>query len=95
MSGKLYMNDVRLSKAHAEGLNAANGATNPHLAGTPEHEAWAAGAGESQGTVEVRKAPVPTSDWTKTQLKRWLDEQSIDYPSDATKAELQTLAGIS
>ena len=46
------------------------------------------------GTVEVRQAPVPTSDWTKAQLKEWLDGQSLDYPSDATKAELQTLAGI-
>ena len=44
--------------------------------------------------VEVRQAPVPTSDWTKTQLKEWLDGLSIDYPSDATKAELQALAGI-
>jgi len=94
MPGKLYMKDVRLTKAYAEGLNAAAGATNPHLAGTPEADAWSAGAGEAQSTVEVRQAPVPTSDWTKTQLKRWLDEQSIEHSSDATKAELQTLAGI-
>ena len=44
--------------------------------------------------VEALQAPVPTSDWTKAQLKEWLDGQSLDYPSDATKAELQTLAGI-
>ena len=44
--------------------------------------------------VEALQAPVPTTDWTKAQLKEWLDGQSLDYPSDATKAELQTLAGI-
>ena len=94
MAGKLFYNDVRLDRAHAEGLGAADGATNPHPAGTPEHEAWAAGAGEAQGTVEAPQAPVPNAAWTKTQLKEWLDGQSLDYPSDATKAELQTLAGI-
>jgi hypothetical protein len=94
MAGKLFYNDVRLDRAYAEGLGAADGATNPHPAGTPENEAWAVGASEAKVTVEVRQAPVPTSDWTKTQLKEWLDGLSIDYPSDATKAELQALAGI-
>jgi len=43
--------------------------------------------------VETLQEPVPTSDWTKTQLKEWLDGQFIYYPSDATKAELWALAG--
>ena len=91
MAGKLFYNDVRLDRAHAEGLGAADGATNPHPAGTPEHEAWAAGAGESQGTVEVPQVPVPTSDWLKADIQAWLTDAGIDYPSDATKAELLML----
>jgi hypothetical protein len=87
MAGKLFYNDVRLDRAHAEGLGAADGATNPHPAGTPEHDAWAGGAAEAN-------PPVPPDKLTKTQLKELLDGLSIDYPSDATKAELQTLAGI-
>ena len=46
------------------------------------------------GAAALRQGPVPTADWSKTRLKSWLDGRSIDYPSDATKAELQTLAGI-
>jgi hypothetical protein len=40
MPGKLYKNDVRLSKAHSEGFEAANGASNPHPPGTPAAHAW-------------------------------------------------------
>jgi hypothetical protein len=36
----------------------------------------------------------PTADWTKTQLKGWLNVRGIAYAPDASKAELQTLAGI-
>jgi len=38
MAGKLFKNDLRLSKAYSEGFDSPNGATNPHWAGTPEAE---------------------------------------------------------
>jgi len=93
MPGKLYKNDLRLARARAEGLCAADGATNPHPAGTPGYEAWQAGY-EVRNTVEPVSAGAVMASWTKTQLKAWLDDHSIDYASDASKAELQTLAGI-
>lgn len=43
MPGKLYKNDVRLSKAFSEGFNAPDGATNPHPDETPAGQAWVAG----------------------------------------------------
>jgi hypothetical protein len=43
MAGKWYMNSIRLSKAYCEGFGAANGASNPHPNGTPEHDAWGKG----------------------------------------------------
>jgi len=49
---------------------------------------------QAQGNVDLPQEILPTTDWTKTQLKEWLDSRSIDYPSDATKAELLTLAGV-
>ena len=52
------------------------------------------GTATSGGTQSAFPADGPTADWTKAQLKEWLEGQSLDYPSDATKAELQTLAGI-
>ena len=99
MPGKLYKNDPRLDRAHAEGLNAAADATNPHPAGTPEADAWDYGYGVSaveslERAVEAPQEILPTTDWTKAQLKEWLNSRSIDYASDASKAELQTLAGI-
>ena len=48
MAGKLYLNDIRLSKAYAEGFANAGGAgQNPHPAGSPAHAAWA--EGDTQG----------------------------------------------
>ena len=46
------------------------------------------------GAVEALQAPVPNAGWTKTELKGWLNIRGISYATDATKAELQTLAGI-
>jgi hypothetical protein len=94
MPGKLYMKDPRLDKAYAEGARAKAGITNPHKAGSPAYDAWQAGADSQQPVVKVKSNKMPEASWTKTQLKKWLDEQSIDYASDASKAELQTLAGI-
>jgi len=93
MPGKLYKNDPRLDRAHAEGLGAADGAKNPHPAGSPGYAAWQEGY-DSRTTVEPVSAGAVMASWTKTQLKAWLDDHSIDYASDASKAELQTLAGI-
>jgi len=97
--GNLYVDDARLGRAYAEGLNAAADAINPHPAGTLEADAWDYGSGVSavesfERAVEVSQKPVPTADWTKTQLKAWLDEHSIDYAPDVSKAELQALAGV-
>ena len=54
--------------------------------------------GTPVGRSGAAAQPVPASavmaSWTKTQLKDWLDDHSIDYASDASKAELQTLAGV-
>ena len=36
----------------------------------------------------------PTADWTKAQLQGWLHLRGISYATNATKPELQTLAGI-
>ena len=120
MPGKLYKNDLRLSKAYSEGFEAPGGATNPHPTGTPEGNAWIAGAQQCGAGVNCESEScykgnaantrnafcagggggrsVPASDvmasWTKTQLKDWLDDHEIAYASDASKAELQTLAGI-
>ena len=49
MAGKLFKNDLRLSKAYSEGFDSPNGATNPHWAGMPEAEAWAAGYDQCSG----------------------------------------------
>lgn len=43
MTGHLYRNNARLSKAYAEGMDAKTGAVNPHAVGSPAYEAWAAG----------------------------------------------------
>jgi len=43
MPGKLYLNDIRLSRAYTEGFEAGDGASNPHPSGTPESDAWEAG----------------------------------------------------
>lgn len=37
---------------------------------------------------EVLLAAVPTSSSLKGEIQDYLDEQGVDYPSDATKAEL-------
>lgn len=34
---------------------------------------------------------VPSDDWLKADIQKWLDQAAIDYPSDATKAELLEL----
>ena len=52
------------------------------------------GTATSGGTQSAFPADGPTADWTKTQLKAWLDGEGYSYASDATKAELQTLAGV-
>jgi hypothetical protein len=39
-------------------------------------------------------ASVPTASSTKAEIQAYLDEQGVDYPSDATKAQLvDTLEG--
>ena len=86
MPGKLYLNDVRLSRAHAEGL-AGNPATNPHPAGSPAAAAYAAGA----ATTKSAPTTFPSSDWLKADIQAWLTDAGIDYPSDATKADLLLL----
>ena len=48
----------------------------------------------SVGTQSASSAGSPTADWTKTQLKAWLDSEGYSYASDATKAELLTIAGV-
>jgi len=94
MPGKLYMKDPRLDKAYAEGARAKSGVANPHKVGSPAYNAWQAGAGAQTPVVEDTQVKKPEASWTKIQLKRWLDKQSIAYSSDASKAELQALAGI-
>ena len=95
MPGKLFYNDVRLNRARAEGLCAADGTKNPHPAGSPEYEAWQAGY-DIRETVEpvsanAVMATFPSSDWLKADIQAWLTDAGIDYPSDATKADLLLL----
>jgi len=122
MPGKLYKNDIRLSKAYSEGFTAAKGTPPPHPAQTPEFAAWVEGnlrcgdgatcdsescyKGNAEHTRNAfcdglggrRSIPVSAgaamASWTKAQLKAWLDDHSIDYAPDASKAELRTLAGV-
>jgi len=49
MPGKLYLNDIRLSRAYSEGFESPNGATNPHPSGTPEADAWEEGYFQCDG----------------------------------------------
>ena len=49
---------------------------------------------EGGAATEVPDQSRPMADWTKTQLKGWLNVRGIAYAPDATKAELQTLAGV-
>ena len=49
MPGKLYKNDIRLSKAYSEGFEAPDGATCPHRTGTPEWAAWQQGYDQCNG----------------------------------------------
>jgi len=112
MPGKLYKNDIRLTRAYTEGYD-GDPAVNPHPAGTPAAEAYNAGAllqdcstyagpagctgvavGRSGGAAQPVSAGAVMASWTKQQLKDWLFDHEIDYPSDASKAELQKLAGI-
>ena len=86
MPGKLYLNDVRLSRAFSEGL-AGNPATNPHPAGSPAAVAYAAGAAATKSPLTT----FPSSDWLKADIQAWLTDAGIDYPSDATKADLLLL----
>ena len=54
--------------------------------------------GVAVGRSGAAAQPVSAGDvmasWTKRQLKAWLDDHSIDYATDASKAELLTLAGV-
>jgi hypothetical protein len=86
MPGKLYLNDVRLSRAFSEGL-AGNPATNPHPVGSPAAAAYAAGAAATKSELTT----FPSSDWLKADIQAWLTDAGIDYPSDATKADLLLL----
>jgi hypothetical protein len=107
MPGKLYKNDVRLSKAFAEGSMGVP-AANPHPAGSPAAAAYDAGAAqtlagncqtyagvaECSGSAEpVVRVTMPDDTWLKADIQAWLTDAGIEYPSDATKAELLALAG--
>ena len=50
--------------------------------------------GRSGVAAQPVSAGAVMASWTKQQLKDWLFDHEIDYPSDASKAELQKLAGI-
>jgi hypothetical protein len=89
MPGKLYLNDIRLSRAFAEGSMGAPEA-NPHPEGSPAAEAYAAGAAATKSELTTS----PNSDWLKADIQAWLTDAGIEYPSDATKAELLELAGV-
>jgi hypothetical protein len=41
----------------------------------------------------MRSTPTtfPSSDWLKADIQAWLTDAGIDYPSDATKADLLLL----
>lgn len=72
MPGQVYLRNLRLSRAYAEGVAAIVPlGTNPHVTGTPEADAWEAGyslgcgtaAGEFDGAAECTGAtagPTPT-----------------------------------
>jgi hypothetical protein len=63
--------------------------TKPSVPHEQAHDVAASG-----GTQSALPADSPTADWTKTQLKAWLDSEGYSYASDATKAELLTIAGV-
>jgi len=52
------------------------------------------GMAASGGTQSAVPAGGPTADWTKAQVKAWLDNEGYSYASDASKAELLTIAGV-
>jgi hypothetical protein len=92
MSGKLYGNDFKLDKAYAEGRARGPGA-NPFPPESPAGKAYAAGQAVDH-PIPPPPAAVPeppNSGWLKADIQDYLSAQGIEYPADATKAELLAL----
>jgi hypothetical protein len=90
MPGKLYANNFRLDVAYGEGL--AGYAVQPP-AGTPEAEAYAAGAADALvAPVVIDNPAMPDSTWLKADIIAWIVSHPNYVPSppvSLTEAELQ------
>lgn len=98
MPGRFVYNRLREAKAFAEGQSAVvtgvPSTTNPHPAGSPAHDAWA--AGWTDGATEARGLPpdsTPDPTWTKAEIRVWIERHWGRPGSGMTKAELLEMAG--